>query len=435
MGLFDRLFKQDPHQALERAKKLLDRGEATEALRLARRAAEEDPITYRPRAEEVIRRAHEVLADAALDKAARAEESEYFEDAAEWIGTALDHVEDVNRREELEQRVAGLLERAVEAEKARLRKIAPEPELWEEPEDEPEEESEEFAEPELDPEAHYDTLIGMLDDDVAARYEERPESFRRAFLQLHDLRPQEALPVLDQLADKHPDDPVYRLERGRGRLLVGAYEGACDDLEAVWKVFGDEPLDQARTYSVPGLWAEAMFAQGKVAELLERLDEVAVPSECDPGLCYHYASGLVAGERFEEARLYLLEVMRNFPQAPDFPDLLAAVLDRLGQRQAAIDTLERAIAPSCSPGRCRRPPKHVPSLRTLAGLYLAEGRDLRRVHELLSLISQVQGGRLEAGDYQILAGYHQARGDDESARRAAAAARRLEQAASASGAG
>ncbi len=425
MGLFDRLFTPDPHRTLERAKKLLDRGEATEALRLARRAAAADALTYRSRAEEVIRRAQEILVDAALARAALAEESEYFEDAAEWIRTALEHVEDEGRRQELEERAAAFLERVAEAEKVQKRFVLPEP-------DSPDEAAEgpvAYVEPELDPDAHYEALVGMLDEDVAERYEERPEPFRRAFLQLNQGQPRGALPALDELVGKHPEDPVYRLERGHCRLLVGEFEGACEDLEAVWEAFGDEPLDQGRTYSVPGFWAEAMLGRGKPAELLERLNEVAVPPECDHGLCYQYAVGLMAVERFEEARGYLLGVMSHFIQVPDFPHLLALALYKLGQTQAAIDTLERAIAPSCAAGSCRRPAMHLPSFRDLTWFYLVEGRELDRVRRLLSMIAQALGGQLQREDHLLLVKYHELTGDEEAAREAADELRRLEEAA------
>ncbi len=425
MGLLDRLFKTDPRQALERAEGLLARGDAAKALRLAQRAADGGSLAQNTRAEQIIRRAREALAGAVLDKAALSEEAGFYEDAAEWISAALEHVDDEGRRDELERRVEELLARATEQDRQREAPAFPD---FPDDEETPEPVAGEL---ELDPEEHYETLVSTLDDDVAARYETRPEEFRRAFVQLNEGQVQEALEALEALAESWPEDPVYHLERGRCHLLLGHYEEARRDLEAVWEAFGDEPLDHSRSVSVPGLWAEAMLGLEQPAEVVERLDEVALPQEADPGLCYYYALALMVTKSYDRARSYLLAAITSYPQNPEFPHQLAAALHQGGRTGEAIDTLERAIAPSCSPAGCRRVALHLPSLRSLAGLYLGADGALERVHELLTLIAQAQGGRLAGEDYLLVAEYHQQRGDDEAASEAAAQARTLKEASAA----
>lgn len=418
MGLLDRLFKSDPRALLERAESLLVRGEAAEALRLAERARRGSSLAQTNQAEQLARRAREALAEAALERAALAEESGFLEDAAEWIEAALEQVDDEGRRDELARRAAELTERAT-TEAKRRDKEALAAALAPRGPDEAERDRER-----LDLDDHYEALLNTLDDDIADRYEDRPESFRQALVELNEGRLRAARPVLEELAEAHPDDPVYRLERGRCRLLGGDFDDARADLEAVWEVFGDEPLDHARTYSVPAMWAEAMLGLGKAAELLDRLDEVAVPREGDETLCHNYALALMTTQRHEEARSYLVEAVKAFPKAQDFTRQLAAVLVELGRRPEAIDTLERSIAPSCASGSCGRPPKHAPSLRSLAGLYLDEG-NLDRARALLTHVAEALNGKLQAEDYLLLAEYHQRRGDAEAAGEAAEEARRL----------
>lgn len=108
-----------------------------------------------------------------------------------------------------------------------------------------------------------------------------------------------------------------------------------------------------------------------------------------------------------------------------FTYLLAHVLNRLGERAAAIDCLEMAIAPSCTSGGCAKPPKHLPSLRALAALYLDEGGHTERVAELMRWVSRDLGGRLTREDFALVAKVHEQDGEPEAAQRALTEGRRL----------
>ena len=197
----------DPRRDLEKAEELLGRGEPTPALRLARRALKSDSLSQQNAAEALVRRAEEALATLALEKSAKSEEAGFFDDAAEWIETALDHIAEEGRRQELERRVADLrqrgerqaLEKEAAAAAASFAALRPD--------------AGDGAAPELDIDAddHYEMLIGTLDADVAERYFERPAEFRQAFVDLNEGRAKDALATLEALVDEHPHDPVYRL--------------------------------------------------------------------------------------------------------------------------------------------------------------------------------------------------------------------------------
>lgn len=409
MGLFD-VFKKDPETLLERARTALERGDAAQALRLARQVGEKDS-----RAAEVVSRARRALAEAACERAAKAEESGYLDDAVEWLRTAAAS-SDGAKREELLGRAEALLRQAEdEAERRAEQALAASGPAAEEVD------SEEGFATELD--IAFEALVGTLDEDLADLYDAQPEEFRRAFVDLNEGRLEEARAVLERLADEDPADAVRRFERGRCRLHDGEYQAAREDLEAVWETLGDEPVDHAQTLSVPGLWAEAMIGLEKTGELLERLDGVADPSHGDPGLCGLYALALLKEEKLEEAERFLVQASSVFDRNPLFPFHLAELLKRQGRTAEAIDCLETSVKPSCSPGVCGQVPKHLPSLRLLARLHLDEGRSPKRVQELLDHISMALGGELGREDYLMTAECQELIGDASAAREARAAAR------------
>ncbi len=408
MSFFKRMFAGDPHRDLERAEALLEDGDADRALELARRAAKRATAADQGRAEDLALRAKKALIAGALEKASLAEASEYFEDAAEWLDLALRHTEDETRRGELEALRESMFERARRAEE----------EPWQPPD-----EAESEPSTDLDPGVHYQALIDMLVEDVAARYETRPVAFRSAYVAFNEGLASEALSAFEVLAEAGGEDPVVRLERGRCRLALGDAEGALEDFEAAWPAFGDDFLDLSCETSLPGLWAEAMLALGKSAPVIERLAELADPVEAAP-LAGLYGQALLAAERLEDARAFLTGAVARNAARPLFPFLLAQTLERLDQRAGAVDCLEAAIAPSCA-GGCSPAKMHLPSFRALMRLYLDEGGHAERVRELMTRVARAQGGRLTSGDHSLLARYYEEVGDEEAAELARGHAERL----------
>ncbi|MEE8522787.1 MAG: hypothetical protein V3T72_02560 [Thermoanaerobaculia bacterium] len=415
MGIFGRLFK-DPERALERAETSLARGEPGRALELAERAARAESPALRQRARVLESRARGAAVERDLERAAKAEASEYWEDAAEWVRSALDHVEGDGRRAELEARVASLLERAREADTEEpfdLRTFAGE--AIEVP----------AGEAELSSEDLFHALIGTLKDAVADRYADRPAAFRQALVDLHDGRAGRALEAFDEFVGSAPDDPVAQLERGRCRLECGDSAGARADFEATWETWGDEPLDLAEQMSVPGLWAEAALEAGSPEDVVERLAALAEPSRGRADLARPYALALLKAGRYENARDFLAAAAPRFPTDQDLPYFMAQALGRLGDRDGAVACLETAVAPSCAGGSCRKPPMHVLSMRTLTALYLEDEDGLQRARELLTHLARAAGGQLAAADHLLLARYHELDGLPNAAAEARAEAERL----------
>jgi len=433
MALFG-LFGSDPRRVLDRAAARLDRGDASGARDLAEPLLHDRDPGHRDRAAQILEAARRALLDSTLARAAEAEREDRPADAADWLDAALQYAAEEGR-EEIATRRAALLTKAAE-DRVSLAFDAG-------GSDEPLAAEGLHA---VDSGTAFDTLVQTLREDVAHEYAGRPESFRAAYLALNAGRFEGARAALDALIEGAPGDPVYRLERGRARLLAGDAAGARADFEAVWERWGDEPLDLAGRLSLPVLWAQALHDLGEPEPIVERLADLADSSRDDPELPLLYGRALLATDRVEEARAVLAAAAGWFPRDADLPLLLAEALARLGRRRDAIACLEAAIAPSCAAGGCNAPPLHPPSLHRLASLYLEEvgerhedgddgEEELERAGSLLPLLARSQGGRFGAQQHRLAARWYELSGAPDTAGRARAEADRLEAARAAAGPG
>lgn len=428
MGFLNKLFGGDPRKDLDRAAGLLDRDPAR-ALELARKAREggAGPDVLR-RADDLIVSAREAVVDRAVAQADRAEESAYLEDAAEWLTQALEEAVG-DRRVELETRRDALLQKHQaqldEERHAALRKpfddLQAEVAEVAQMQGDDGEEGDDY-DPEID--GAFDVLAGMLDDVLADRYYEQPDSFRLAVVTLHEGKVDEALVTLDELVDAAPDDPALRLERGKGRLMAGDGDGAQQDFDIAWDQLGDGHIDLAGNQSLPGLWAEACLEAGEPEKVIERLAEHSDPRQTGVDVVLPFARALMDAEKFDAALTYLELAAKSYPKQPDFAFLLSIVLDGQGHRGRAIEVLEASVRPSCASGNCAAPPKHLPSLRALTRLLL-EADELEKARAYLMHVVQARGGSLGAEEHRLSADYFRRVGDDEKAAEAEATAKEL----------
>lgn len=423
MSWLRRLFGKDPAEILEAARRRLSDGDPARALELARKLERHRDLGVRGEAAALMQQARDALVARSLDRAGGAEKAGDVEDAADWIRAALQHLGQGIQRTELENRLENLEDRARRTDRP-----------WtSDAQEEAEGMSEEVPEgaAEISLEDRYHMLVSMFDDRFAERWEGRSVEFQQAVVDLNEGDVSRALATLEDLAARHPGDPVLLFERGRARLLEEKWAGAREDFEAAWTTFGDQALDRAGSLSMPLLWAEAVLGQGDAGALLDRLREQAMPAAGNPDLTYLYAQALVQAARLEDARDLLLAARQRYPSRQDFPHALAELLADMEERQAAIRVLELAVAPSCASGSCSRPPLHPPSLRLLATLHLdavekGEGGSLQRVEDLLFWLNHGLGGRLQAADLRLVARYHQLAGDSEAAEEARRKAVELE---------
>lgn len=257
MTLFHKLFGKDPRAELARGEKLLSSGRAYEAIQAVRRAEgthgfADDP-GLRERGREVELRAREALVASALSEADRMAAEEEYDEACDWVDSALEHLEALARIGAADPDRAAELRRRRKALQGRSREAGRQSSLLRRFEDDGEPEG---PDP-LDVETRFGLLVGSLQEEVADLYLHRPLPFQKAYVDLNEARFADALAVLDALAAADPEDPVVRLERGRCRLETGDPAGALEDFEAAWPAFGDEPLDDAGELSLPALRAAA----------------------------------------------------------------------------------------------------------------------------------------------------------------------------------
>jgi tetratricopeptide (TPR) repeat protein len=441
MGLFDRLFRRDPAQLLRTGEERLAAGDALRALHAAEDVLGAADRSVDPALLEAARsleaRAREAFMTNALDKALRARDAGFPDEAAEWLETALDHCRDEQQRQEIGILRSAML-RLVEEKNSDAppppprRRSSPsggglgggssegdgimgggvtEVVLADGEEPAREELDEDFDDE--DAFTPFETLVETLADGVAERYRGRPEAFQRAVVALNEGEAAEALEDFEALLEGTPEDPVLLFERGRCRLSLGEYEGAAKDFEAVWETLGTDPLDRAGQLSVPLLWSFARLDLKQPEPVVERLRELATPQRGDEGLLECYATALLEAGKSEEALQYLSVVTEWFPR-PTFRFLVGRGLVQLGQPQRAANVFEEVIAPACKVG-CNRQALHRPSARALLGLYLQQEETLGRAEEIATLLLMEQAAGLEAEDRAALGTYFERTGNPEAA--------------------
>lgn len=458
VSFFKRLFSTDPETLLAKAERAVDGGIPVEALNLLGRLPEALADELRARGEALRERAHSAVAQAASDRAADFEEAGMRQEEIDALTVALEHCRDDELRAGLQQRLARAKRPArepwAEADAAAARAAAGgaasagagrsagsdstfggNPGAALAPpsgggldgaagtdddsgagadghDDEHPRPS--FGEGDGEGiEATYLTLVSILNEDVAERYENRPADFQQAYVDLNEGRAEQALPVFDELVRASPDDPVGTLERGRALLYLDRTEEAQADFETAWAALGDEPLDAPGALSLPILWSETAMELKQHEQVAERLAELGEPERGQPVLALFRGRALVALGRLDEAAELLRACVRAFPREATFPHVLAQVLVKQEDAEGAIGVLERAVAPACAGGGCRGPALHLPSARLLAGLLLDRGGSTERPRELLSFIAAGAGGRLGWEDFALLARCEKQDGDDE----------------------
>jgi len=386
MGFFGKLFDQSSESICDRARGLLEREQFDKAFKLTQRQMSKTPDDRRVRdLHEQIRRK---WIDSQLARADQLEQAGHLDGAADWLERALELVEDEARKDQLLTRL--------EAIDRQLQQPLPSPSQSQSATADhgPEQPSEDVD--------HYELLVGMLRDDIAQEYREMGEPFRDAVSAINAGDHAAAAGRLDTLLIETPDRAILRFERARCHLLAGENESAQAEFEAAWSDLGDQALDLAGNVSIPVLWGEACLKLKQPQRIVERLEQAAYRKDAGPHLASVYGQALLLAEDYDEAMTFLGAAARHY-RSPVFPLLLAQPLEQKEQWKDAIACLEAATAASCGAGSCMAPPKHVPSLRYLAGLHVRFEHQPERVPELTTHIAQALRGQLARVDYLNLA--------------------------------
>ncbi|WP_187426617.1 tetratricopeptide repeat protein [Geothermobacter ehrlichii] len=147
-------------------------------------------------------------------------------------------------------------------------------------------------------------------------------------------RPDEALDLLDVLLRDNPDDLEAKRKTGLLLLEKGDWSRAARAFRQVLERRPD--LDRVRYFL--GL---AQERGGRWQEALATFELISDTSELHPDAVFHRAFVLQQMERFEQAVALLLELIDSGHGRSDVYDYLAALYDRLGQKEKALQTLEK----------------------------------------------------------------------------------------------
>lgn len=418
MGFLNKLFAVDPRKEIAKAERWLD-DTPERAFQHLQGVLEKVPEEHKEVIGQALERTRSTLIERALEHAKASEEEEYFEDAAEWLESAIAHTTDEAQRQELQtrhremqRRELILREEEASGDAFTVQKTVEATVITHD----------------LDSDDLFDAAVDVFREEVANRYRAQGEDFREFFLQLQDGEldgiEEGFSQILAEATEGSDTHAVVTLERGKLRLLLGDFENARADLEACRLAWGDDLLDLSESMSVPGLWAETALGMGDIDAILQHLQDLSDPGlgRIDTVLPYSQALVLSGGAdgKMDDAATYLRRAVGTFPGHQELPLLYALTLQRSGDVQEAIACLEMAIAPSCASGHCRKPPMHIPSLRLLLALHLQQAggnASLDRIGELANLLQQHSAGQLSGDDHRLMAQVHGLHGDSVAAER------------------
>lgn len=91
-------------------------------------------------------------------------------------------------------------------------------------------------------------------------------------------------------------------------------------------------------------FAKLLSAEGRHDEAVERLEGIVASTNRAPVYLVSYVDALVAAGRFEEARPHAREAVEAFAHQAHLHAWEGALLQSLGEKQAAVEAVERAIA-------------------------------------------------------------------------------------------
>jgi len=364
MGWLSRMFGNDPQTQVDKARKLLARGEYNDA-----RWAVED-ISH-PDAGALKAQAMAGLVLLNLDEAKARYTAGDSVGAKEHLEIALQFGASTDQLKEV-RRFGRSLREAETARKVAKANVPITPEgddpLWGLPPD--------------DPRLRYAMRLEGWPEDLRLRLSKLGPSFAQAVMSIEDGDPSRAFDALTPYAAK---DAVARYERSRAAIALGRLPAAAGDLAAFHEAVGHQRITGAHSAVTH---AQVLARIGRAPEALDLLTSVI---QTDNGLDLRgsRASLMEALGDLEGAQKEAETLLRKAPKDQGLYRMLARTREGQGDRAGAAGALEASLASTCSnPGKCGQQPYDVQAGRMLVRLYLEDRIEPARVEELLKKLTE-----------------------------------------------
>ena len=233
-------------------------------------------------------------------------------------------------------------------------------------------------------EARLALILENYPDELRKHFQSGGGAFAAALIDFEDGRADLALPALLALAD---DNPAVCFERARCAWALGDPKAAIRAIREFHEHAGQHY--QIGAFHTAELLARLQAETGDREGGLMTLREARRSSPQLGGPLFAQLLQL-AGE-LEEAESVLRAEITRYPKAMQLYVLLAQVRVGGGQRPAAMQALETAMAQTCdTPGRCGYTPPDPAVVRMLAALYLEDGIEKERAGELLDKLAGLE---------------------------------------------
>lgn len=230
--------------------------------------------------------------------------------------------------------------------------------------------------------------------------------FAEAVLALDDGKPAEAMQKLLALPD---DSPLVCWERARAaHALSDGAAAAAAARDFAKYAGGHHTIGSLHTGT---FLASRLAEQGDLNAAMRVLRDVRAGGTLPPSGDYLLAQLLYATRQWPEAEAILSPLIRKHPKEAPLYTLLARVRAAGGERVAAMRALEASLeAICCTPGKCGTQAPDLDTHRLLATLYLEDGIETRRALELAETASTLVSGPMTWDDAYLAALVAKAKG-------------------------
>ena len=363
MGWLSRLMGTDPQARVDKARKLLSRGEYNEARWAVEDVSHPDAGALKAQAIAglVLLNLDEAKARFSAGDAVGAKE--HLEIAREF-GASSDQLKEVRR-------YGRTIREQAAAAKAAQANVPIEPEgddpLWGLPPD--------------DPRLRYAMRLEGWPEALRLRLSKLGPAFAQAVMSIEDGDPGRAWEALTPFANQ---DAVARFERSRAAIALGRLPAAASDLAAFADAVGHQRISGSHSAITH---AQVLARIGRAPEGLDLLTEAA-KKDRSIDLRGARASLMEALGDLSGAQKEAEALLRKAPKDQGLYRMLARTREGQGDRAGAAAALEAGLATTCSnPGKCGQQPYDVHAARMLARIYLEDRAEPARVEELLSKLA------------------------------------------------